>query len=146
VRALNYLALRALHAEPVKSGPHGNRWIRVWVSPGAEQAYRAGEKLPAGALVVMSTLEDRWGRPGFEQGPLYALETGADGKARLTFYWPQVPEARRAETQGAASAYWRGDDPRLASCGSCHAEGPAPRKDRSVWVVPRKPRTEAPAS
>ncbi len=94
----------------------------------------------------MSTLEDRWGRPGFEQGPLYALETGADGKPRLTFYWPQVPEARRTETQGAASAYWRGDDARLASCASCHAEGAAPRKDRSVWGVPRKPRTEAPAS
>jgi len=145
LRALDYLALRGLHSEPVKSGPHGNRWIRVWVNPEAEQAYRAGEKLPPGSLVVMSTLEDRWGRPGFDQGPLYALETDKDGSPRLTFYWPQVPEARRAETQGAASAYWRGDDPRLASCRSCHAGGVAPKKDRSVWVVPRKPKVEAPA-
>jgi len=118
----------------VKSAPHGNRWIRVWVNPESEKAYQAGEPLPPGSLVVMSTVEDRWGRPGFEQGPLYALETAKDGKTRFTFYWPQ----------GNPAAYWRGDDAGLSGCLSCHGQGMAPAKDRSKWVVPRKPKPEAP--
>jgi hypothetical protein len=130
----------------MKSIPHGNRWIRVWTSPGAEKAYQEGASLPPNSLVVMSTLEDRWGRPGFDQGPLYALETDAAGKVRFTFYWPQVPEARRAETKGEPSAYWRGDDPRLQSCRDCHLLGLAPRKDRSKLGIPRKPKLDAPAS
>jgi len=142
-RALDYLSLKGLHPEPVKSAPHGNRWIRAWVNGAADPAYRAGTQLPPGSLVVLSTLEDRWGRPGFDPGPLYALEIAQDGAARLTFYWPQVPEARRAETQGAASAYWRGGDPRLKACLACHAKGAADPKDRSKWVVPRKPKAEA---
>jgi hypothetical protein len=143
LRALDYLALKPQHPEPVRSAPHGNRWIRVWVSPGAEQAYRAGTPLPPGALVVMSTLEDRWGRPGYDPGPLYALETGKDGRPSLTFYWPQVPEPRRAETQGAPSAYWRADAPQLQACRTCHAQGMAPVKDRSRLTVPKKPKVEA---
>jgi hypothetical protein len=141
-RALDYLALRPQHGEAVKSVPHGNRWIRVWVSPGAERAYQAGEPLPVGALVVMSTQEDRWGRPGPDAGPLYALEAGKDGP-KLTFYWPQVPEARRAEVNGESTAYWRGGDARLRACMACHAAGAAPVKDRSKWVVQKKPKPDA---
>lgn len=141
-RALDFLALRAQHVEPVKSGPHGNRWIRVWVSPEAEAAYKTGGQLPLGALVVMSSQEDRWGRPGPDAGPLYALEVTKEGP-RLTFYWPQVPEARRADVQGEASAYWRGSDARLQTCMACHAQGTAPLKDRSKWLVPRKPKPAA---
>jgi len=137
VRALDYLSLRPQHPEPVKSVPHGNRWIRVWVDAAAEKAYQEGAALPPGSLVVMTTVEDRWGRPGPDAGPLYALETTAGGGARLLFYWPQVPEARRQETRGEARAYWRGEHPGLQACASCHAQGPAPRKDRSRWLVPR---------
>lgn len=137
LRALDYQSLVPMHAEPVKSVPHGNRWIRVWVSAGAEDAYREGKPLPSGSLAVMSTVEDRWGRPGFEQGPLYALEVKPDGKTSLTFYWPRVPEARRNETQGQDRAYWRGDDERLQSCLACHAGGTAPAKDRSRWLIPK---------
>jgi hypothetical protein len=144
LRALDYQSLVPMHAEPVKSVPHGNRWIRVWVSPGAEETYREGTTLPASSLVVMSTLEDRWGRPGFEQGPLYVLETKPGGISSLTFYWPRVPEARRNETQGQERAYWRGADEGLKSCLECHAGGMAPAKDRSRWVIPRpKPKSDA---
>jgi hypothetical protein len=146
LRALNYLALKAIHGEPVRSAPHGNRWIRVWVNPEAEKAYVAGEALPPGSLVVMSTLEDRWGRPGYDSGPLYALEITREGKSRLTFHWPQVPELHRSETQGEAAAYWRGDDPKLQGCLACHAHGAAPAKDRSRVVIPRKPKVETPAA
>ncbi len=138
LRALDYGSLVPLHPAPVKSAPHGNRWIRVWVSPEGEGAYREGRPLPAGAMVVMSTVEDRWGRPGYEQGPLYAMEVMPGGRPAFTFYWPRVPEARRDETQGAERVYWRGNDSHLAGCLACHGNGIAALKDRSTWGIPRR--------
>lgn len=141
LRALDYGALEPIHAEPVKSPAHGGRWIRAWASPEAAGAYRAGQPLPPGALVVLSTLEDRWGRPGPEPGPLYALEVKAEGPS-LTFYWPRVPVERRAETDGEARAYWRRQNTHLESCRACHAGGMADPAQRSRWRVPRKASAE----
>lgn len=144
VRALDYASLVPIQTDPLKSPVHGGRWIRVWVSAGAADAYRAGGPLPPGALVVMNTVEDRWGRPGPDPGPLYALEM-KDGQPRLTFYWAHVPAAHRDETDGEERAYWRSPDPHLASCLACHAGGLADPGKRSRWRVPRKP-VEAPAA
>lgn len=136
LRALDFAALEPLHAEPVKSPAHGGRWIRAWANPAAAAAYRAGQTLPPGALVVLSSLEDRWGRPGTEAGPLYALDMTGDGPS-LTFYWPRVPLDRRRETGGEARAYWRGPDAHLEACRACHAGGMAEPAQRSRWRVPR---------
>ena len=143
VRVLDFASLKPMHLEPVKSPAHGNRGIRVWLSAPAAEAYRAGQPLPPGTLAVLSTVEDRWGRPGFEPGPLYALELAADGKPRFTFYWAQVPEARRGETAGSERAYWRDEHPALQACRACHAQGPAALKERSQWGIPRKPQPAA---
>ncbi|MDP1831598.1 MAG: hypothetical protein Q8K67_06035 [Geothrix sp.] len=134
MRALDYAALEAIHAEPVKSMAHGGRWIRAWASPEAAAAYRAGQPLPLGALVVISSVEDRWGRPGPDGGPLYALEMKASGPS-LTFYWPRVPLDRRRESGGESRAYWRGDDTHLNACRRCHGEGMADPAQRSRWRV-----------
>jgi len=142
LRALDYLSLVPMHSEAVRNPLHGNRWIRVWVTPGAEEAYRASQKLPEGSLLVMSTVEDRWGRPSQESGPLYALET-KQGQPWFTFYWPQVPAGKRGEVGGATRVYWRGTDANLASCMACHSQGLALRRDRSSWVVPKKPKVDA---
>jgi hypothetical protein len=144
IRALDYAALDPAQPAPVKSLPHGGRWIRVWVTPAAAEAYRTGAPLPEGALIVMSTVEDRWGRPGPDPGPLYALEM-KNGSPRFTFYWSRIPEASRAEFGGAARAYWRSPDPHLAACLACHAQGPAPIGQRSTWYAFRKPKPAAPA-
>ena len=141
VRALDYASLVPMQAEPVKSPAHGGRWIRVWVSEGAVDAYRAGGPLPPGALVVMTTVADRWGRPGPDPGPLYALEE-KDGQPRFTFYWARVPADWKAETGGETRAYWRSPDPRLASCQTCHARGLADPAKRSRWKALRKPTVE----
>lgn len=137
LRALDYGALEAIHAEPVKSMAHGGRWIRAWANPAAASAYRAGRALPPGSLVVLSSLEDRWSRPGTEAGPLYALEMKGEAPS-LMFYWPQVPLDRRRETGGEARAYWRGQDAHLDACRACHAEGMAAPAQRSKWRVPKK--------
>jgi hypothetical protein len=142
LRGLDFAKLEPTHLEPVKSPPHGNRWIRVWVTPSASAAYAAGKPLPPGAMAVLSSTEDKWGRPGYEIGPLYILETLSGGKTAFAFYWPRVPEARRGETGGADHAYWKGADPALKACMECHGNGIAPARDRSQWKVPRRPRPE----
>jgi hypothetical protein len=124
LRALDYAALEAIQPEPVKSPAHGGRWVRAWASPDAAAAYRAGQPLPPGALVVLSSLEDRRGRPGSDAGPLYALEMKPSGPS-LTLYWPRVPLANRRGFGGELRVYWRGNDSHLDACRSCHATGPA---------------------
>ncbi|GLH73572.1 hypothetical protein GETHLI_20740 [Geothrix limicola] len=139
VRALDYAALEPIQPDPVKSPAHGGRWIRAWASPEAAAAYRAGQPLPQGAMVVLSSVEDRWGRPGPDAGPLFALEIKPSGPA-LSFYWARIPMERRREFGGESRAYWRGDDIHLVSCRSCHATGMADPAQRSRWrakkVVP----------
>jgi hypothetical protein len=136
LRALDYAALEAIQAEPVKSPAHGGRWIRAWASPEAAAAYRAGQTLPQGALVVLSTLEDRWGRPGPDAGPLYALEMKATGPS-FTFYWPRVPMEQRRPFGGDSRVYWRGSDAHLEGCRACHATGIANPAQRSRWRAKR---------
>lgn len=136
---LDYGRLVSLHPEPVKSLPHGNRWIRAWVSPEAVEAYRSGAPLPEGARIVLSSLEDRWGRPGFEAGPLCGIRIQG-GKARFSYHWARVPEAKRGETGGADQASWMGEAPQLQACLGCHAQGTVPRAERSSFTVPRKPK------
>jgi len=141
VRALDYASLEPIGPDPVRSQAHGGRWIRAWASPETAAAYRAGEPLPQGAFVVLSSAEDRWGRPGNDPGPLYALELKASGPA-LTFYWPRVPMNNRREFGGDSRVYWRGSDAHLEACRACHASGMADPAKRSRWrpkrVVPEE--------
>jgi hypothetical protein len=136
IRALDYASLEPIHPDPVRSLAHGSRWIRAWTSPEAAAAYRAGQPLPQGALVVLSSAEDRGGRPGPDPGPLYSLEMKASGPV-LTFYWPRIPMNYRREFGGDSRVYWRGNDAHLDACRTCHAVGMADPSRRSRWR-PRK--------
>ncbi len=146
LRALDYLSLEPMHADPVKSPQHGGRWIRVWATPSASEAYKEGRPIPAGSYVVMSSLEDRFGRPSAEPGPLYMIEMSKDKKPRLTFYWPRVPEAKRAEANGQARAYWRGDDTNLKGCVFCHVNGTEEKDQRSTLAWRTRPFRPEPAA
>ena len=128
VRALDYASLEPAEAAPFRSKAHGNRWGRIWVTASAIDAYKAGKPLDPGAYAVMSTYEDHGGKPSQDVGPLYFLEIAADGKPKLAFYWPRVPEAQRPEVGGEDFVYWRSPDPHLASCLTCHAQGAARAK------------------
>ncbi len=138
---LDYPALEPMHADAVKSPAHGGRWIRVWVSPEAAPAYRAGQPLPVGAWAVMSTQEDRWGRPGPEVGPLLALEQRPEGPA-LSFYWARIPLLQRPAFGGEGRVYLEGEAPPLRDCRPCHARGLGDPTKRSRWRTPRSPAAE----
>ena len=142
-RILDYSSLVAMHStEPVRSPAHNNRWIRVWVSQNASEAYASGGPLPSGSLVVMSSFEDRWGRPTYEIGPLYILEVLASGESRLGMYWSNVPESRRDEVGGVANVSWTEPDENLAGCLECHSDGMALHTNRSRIRI-RRPTPEA---
>jgi len=141
LRALDYASLEPIHAEPVKSPAHGGRWIRAWASADGAAAYRSGQPLPQGALVVLSSQEDRYGRPGPDSGPLFALEMKASGPA-LTFYWGRIPAEWTRAYEGESRAYWRGADPHLDACRTCHANGMADPASRSRWRAKRIVTTE----
>lgn len=136
LKILDYQSLSPIHSEPVRSKAHGDRWIRVWVSPEALESYRAGTAMPNGALAVMSTVEDRWGRPSTQAGPIYAIEV-RQGAPALSLYWGKVPEAQRANFGGSERIFWKDSAPQLQNCLSCHAQGLAPMAGRSRWGVPR---------
>ena len=140
-RILDYASLTPIHAEPVRSPAHGNRWVRAWVSGGAAEPYAKGERLPDGSLAVLSSVEDRWGRPTFETGPLYYLEVLAGGRSRVGVYWANVPEPKRAEFGGLARVNLLEPDERLKGCLACHANGPADAGARSrTRPAPQAPR------
>jgi len=142
VRILDYSSLVAMHpTEPMRSPAHNNRWIRVWVSQDASGAYTLGEPLPEGALAVMSSVEDRWGRPTYEIGPLYTLEVLPGGESRVGMYWPNVPESKRGEVGGATYVHWTQPDENLASCLECHSAGMAPQANRTRIRI-RRPAPE----
>jgi len=123
IRALDYASLEPVENAPVRSAAHGNRWRRIWVTASGIDAYKAGEPLPPGAYVVMTTYEDHKGKPGFEPGPTYMKEMKADLTTAFAFYWPKVPEALRKDVGGQDYVYWRSPDPNLASCLGCHEKG-----------------------
>ncbi|HJV88948.1 MAG TPA: hypothetical protein VJ623_01475 [Holophagaceae bacterium] len=131
IRALDYASLEPAQEAPFLSKAHGGHWGRVWVTASfGVDKYKAGAPLPAGAYLVMSTVLDAKGKPGFEPGPLLMRETLADGRTGFAYYWGRVPEGNRAETGGDDMPYWRSGDPKtapkLASCAGCHpGTGPA---------------------
>ena len=142
MKVLDYASLVPMHAEPVRSPAHKNRWVRVWVSQNALEAYTSGNPLPEETLIVMNSVEDRWGRPSYDIGPLYTLEVMPGGKPRVGMYWSYVPESKRDEVNGAMSVTWAEPNSNLASCLECHSEGMAAPRSRSRTTVPRRPRTE----
>ena len=126
IRALDYASLEPAQATPTRSKAHGNRWARIWVTASGIDDYKAGKRLPSGAYAVLSTVEDVRGKPGQEPGPLYMRETLANGGVSFAFYWPRVPESRRAEAGGEDFAYWRSPSEKLQACAVCHTTaGPA---------------------
>jgi hypothetical protein len=141
MRILDYTSLVPMHQEPVRSPAHKNRWVRVWVSQDAADAYATGGQLPNGALVVMNSVEDRWGNPTHEIGPLYTLEAFQDGSQKVGMYWSFVPESKRDEVGGLKRVSWREPNETLASCAECHANGMALPSQRRR-NRPRRPDSE----
>ena len=120
IRALDYASLEPAIDAPIRSAPHGNRWVRVWVTASGIDAYKAKKPLPSGAYAVMSSYEDLKGKPSFDPGPIFFRETKADGTPYVAFYWARIPEASRPEMGGEDSVYFRSPNPKLQACIDCH--------------------------
>lgn len=122
IRALDYAGLEPTADRPIRSAAHGGRWIRTWVTASGIDAYKAGQALPPGSYVVLSSAEDEKGRPSYDPGPLFMKEVLGDGKVAFSFYWARVPEKLRSQTGGEDSVYWRSPSDKVAACGKCHID------------------------
>jgi hypothetical protein len=104
------------------SPTHGRRFVQTYVSKGAVAAYREGEPLPPGTLVVKDSYE---GTPDGPAGPLYIMEKGPKGSAPGTGDWSYAlvwDEPTPGNPEGlSAPVTWRPGDPGLSSCIKCHA-------------------------
>jgi hypothetical protein len=113
-----------MNARVWNSRTHGHRWVNVFVSPSASEAYKNGTPLPVGTLIVKESFENSQGRPSAVSGPLYVMEKGETPRSPETGGWryalkwenpaPGNPERIQAPVT------WLPGDAGLSSCVRCH--------------------------
>ena len=113
-----------MNARAWNSRTHGHRWVNVFVSPQAVEAYKNQSSLPTGSLVVKESFENDHGKPATLQGPLYVMEKGeaaqspGTGGWRYALKWENPAPGNPEHIQGPVT--WLPGDPGLASCVRCH--------------------------
>ena len=121
----DYLSYRKVTSEPFLSRVHGGRWVDVWVTPAAADAYVDGGDIPVGTVVVKDSWEDDGaGHPSKVRGPIYVMKKQAPGYAPdhedwyFAIHWAEPTPDARATLGGPI--YWRGRSPKVAYCYECH--------------------------
>ena len=115
---------RKLTPAPFLSRVHGNRWVDVYVSEPAADAYLDGGAIPVGTVVVKASWEDGGGQPSDVVGPTYVMRKEAPGYAPdhedwyYAIYWAQPTPEQAAKLGGPI--YWQGTSERVAYCYDCH--------------------------
>lgn len=119
----DYLTYTRVTDAPFLSTVHGNRWVHVYVTPSAAQAYLAGEPMPVGAVVVKTSFENDGGKPSAVAGPLFIMQKRAPGYDPdhddwyYAIHWANPPAAMRKQF---GAMYWRGKSPKVAYCWECN--------------------------
>lgn len=107
--------------KPFLSLDHGNRWVDVYVNDVGLAAYDSSAPIPAGTIVVKTSVLDDGGRPGHVAGPIYVMQKRAAGYAPdeddwwYAIHWAAPPAGEVREP-----IYWRGKSPRVDYCADCH--------------------------
>ena len=111
--------------KPFLSLDHGNRWVDVYVNAIGLAAYDSSGPIPAGTIVVKTSVNDEHGAPGTVAGPIYVMEKRAAGYAPAeddwwyAIHWASPPAEDAAKMGGPI--YWRGKSPRVDYCADCHS-------------------------
>jgi hypothetical protein len=115
-----YQTYRKLTPEPFLSTVHGDRWVNVYVSANAAEAYLNGGEIPVNGVIVKDSFENVGGKPG-APGPFFVMQKRAPGYAPehgdwyYGFYWPS-PTGKFAGKPMAA----QGKAPGVTYCIECH--------------------------
>jgi hypothetical protein len=120
----DYRTYRRLTDRPFRSLDHGNRFVHVYVNAIGAEAYLDAGDIPAGTVIVKTSVQNVDGQPSDIEGPIFVMEKRAKGYAPehadwwYAIHWASPPPEEMATYKGPI--YWRGRSPRVAYCWKCH--------------------------
>jgi Cytochrome P460 len=121
----DYASYRKLTTEPFKSTAHGSKWVDVYVSNNAADAYLSqSAEIAVGTVAVKTSWEDKDGRVSAVAGPIFVMEKRAPGYDPThndwyyAIHWANPTPEIAAKTKGGF--YWRGKSKAIAYCSECH--------------------------
>lgn len=113
---------RRVTPAPFLSLVHGNRWVHVYVTPSAADAYVGTGEIPVGTTIVKASWIDAGGRASSTPGPIYVMQKRAAGYAPEHGDWYYAIHWAKPTGKFASMGpfYWRGASPRVEFCYDCH--------------------------
>ena len=112
----DYASYTKLTEKPFLSLDHGNRWVDVYVNSIGVAAYDSSAAIPAGTIVVKTSMLDD------KPGPTYVMEKRAPGYAPddgdwwYAIHWATPDDPKKF----GGPIYWRGQSARVDYCANCH--------------------------
>jgi hypothetical protein len=119
----DYATYRKVSAQPFLSRAHGDRWVEVYVTAEAADAYLSGDDMPAGAVVVKTSWLDEGGAPSRVAGPIFVMrkEPAGTDPAREDWWYAIHWAAPVGEYAEGGPIYWRGHSKKAEYCWlKCH--------------------------
>jgi Cytochrome P460 len=139
----DYASYVKMNTSPVSSETHGGRLVDTYVNAIGAAAYLdADAEMPAGTVIVKTSVETKDGASTGEAGPIFVMEkrpAGFDpehGDWAYAIHW-EAPPPRWAKQFGGP-IYWRSPSRRVAYCVECHDN-----YDRNLGDVPGDQRIQA---
>ncbi|MBA3391727.1 MAG: cytochrome P460 family protein [Deltaproteobacteria bacterium] len=109
-----------LNKASFKSETHGGRMVDAYVNSIGLAAFKAGEDLPVGAIVVKTSRDADDG----SEGPIFVMEKRAPGFNKehgdwwYAIHWANPPAAWAKKLGGPV--YWRTPSKKADYCSACH--------------------------
>jgi hypothetical protein len=103
------------------SDTHGGRMVDTYVNPIGLEAFKQGEDLPVGSIVVKTSKD----RSDGSQGPVFVMEKRAagfnpdHGDWWFAIHWADPPEKWK-QRLGGGPIYWRTPSKKAEYCQDCH--------------------------
>ena len=102
------------------SETHGGRMVDTYVNEAGFEAFKKGEDLPVGSIVVKTSKDSKDGT----EGPLFVMEKRAPGFNKehgdwwFAIHWANPPEKWKKTLGGPV--YWRTPSKKAMYCSDCH--------------------------
>lgn len=109
-----------LNKAPFQSDTHGKRMVDTYVNDVGLAAFKAGEDMPVGSIVVKTSKDSTDG----SEGPLFVMEKRAAGFNKehgdwwFAIHWADPPPKWKQRLGGPI--YWRTPSKKADYCAGCH--------------------------
>jgi hypothetical protein len=109
-----------LNKASFKSETHGNRMVDTYVNPVGLEAFKKGEAMPVGSIIVKTSKDSTDG----SEGPTFVMEKRAAGFNKehgdwwFAIHWANPPDKWKKKLGGPI--YWRTPSKKAMYCADCH--------------------------